>query len=257
MPEATPFNALGEGGNGALPNCLPKVNVTLYDLWSTASGYNKDDYDGAVPLTPVSIDASLVAVCKLYFNSRLAVVDGSYEDEDGPVSSVTEVQVGVDTVGDIIPEPKSRTCFSANNTRGQSSDGSVSVQIHAAVYRMYAGLTTNEDNFIGYGLRGGPKDSESLAHTISVQSQPGPYAYVDFGGFSNFGSTTRRITDNAYLEIGGIHGVFRCVATDGFGKDGTVDAALLYAESYEDEGGGRFKRARAEIVSMDFFTYPA
>lgn len=150
MATATPFKALG-AGNG-FPSILPRVNVSQYDNYETLS---------------------LEQAMMLYWNllsatSGLLTASMSTSNNDGGSDSLNKSKSN--QIFSITPEPKERLekfpsispkggSFFTTTTQNEeaeffrvgSAGGSGSVSV-PAIRKLYNGVTTNEANFIGYGI---------------------------------------------------------------------------------------------------------
>jgi hypothetical protein len=179
MPVAEKFKALG-AGNG-FPYCLPKVNVLDFTKWTTLSGFNNES--GGTP-TQTQIDNSFALALKLFWNlngitfdvvethtlvpsnnySVTVEIDGSTAVDNSPLTyeedgtSITWANLGGDTVKEN-QEPKERVSYRSGSIYKSMyranegyNDYSCSLQ-YLRIVRMYDGVTTNEDNFVGYGVR--------------------------------------------------------------------------------------------------------
>jgi hypothetical protein len=188
MPTATAFTALGVG-NG-FPFCLTKVDVSPNDYWVTLGNFNKDDSAAGNP-SEADIDSSLKNAMKLLWNLNGITLDGVETDSRPSVNnySVTAVIDG-STAVDTTPytndkdetaiawinleraddptgfpvvkenqEPKDRACYksgSINRLMYRADEGYTDYSSslwYSRIIRMYDGVTTDEDNFVGYGAQ--------------------------------------------------------------------------------------------------------
>ena len=168
MPTAESFNALGYG-NGFM-SCLTKVDVSGKDFWTTLSGVNKD--------SPATSDALIEESRRLamlfYWNSyQLNITTYSYYDDGisveiyDPFPPPTPVAIntveykwdrsaGENVAGEFTP--KSRVCdIDDYIVLYDFYEGPIDRRERVwfspyNVIRMYNGATTNEDNFVGFGL---------------------------------------------------------------------------------------------------------
>ena len=168
MRTAESFNALGYG-NGFM-SCLTKVNVSTKDFWTTLSGVNKD--------SPATSDALIEESRRLamlfYWNSyQLNITTYSYYDDGisveiyDPFPPPTPVAIntveykwdrsaGENVAGEFTP--KSRVCdIDDYIVLYDFYEGPIDRRERVwfspyNVIRMYNGATTNEDNFVGFGL---------------------------------------------------------------------------------------------------------
>ena len=108
MPIAEPFST--NGAYNGFPSCFDKVDVSGFDFWITASGYNKDD--SAQAPTQSQIDQSLQAAGKLFWNLHKVTLDTFYDEW-----SFSELS---------IEEPNKRIC-------GDGSRGEVKTDLNTFV----------------------------------------------------------------------------------------------------------------------------
>jgi len=181
MPIAQKFKALG-AGNG-FTFCPEKFNVSGLTHWVTLGNFNKDDSAAGDP-SDAGIDLSLNNAIKLFWNLNGITLDGEEVDSRSTVNdySVT-VEIDGSTAVDNSPltyeedgtsirwtnlgggivkenqEPKERASYRSGSIfksmyRADESynDYSCSLQ-YSSIIRMYNGDTTNEDNFVGYGVQ--------------------------------------------------------------------------------------------------------
>lgn len=247
MPEAEPFTALGRG-NG-LPFCPFKRNVSSFDYWVTLGNYKKTDADADVAVTQTEINLSLTNAMKLFWNlnsmDSTANWAGSGTYDPPPTVSNPELS----------QEPIERVCLGAGESQGNGriveyiSGELVSVAMSLKIVRMYNGVTTDEDNFVGYGVdRGATSSSDAFR------------AYGNIGngeaevGASSWGDAyTFRILDDAgYTEISGIPFFARAASLDNPpNTNGSVSLSPLRAQITSS-----FGTTTAEITGFDFYTYP-
>ena len=159
MPTADSFFALGMG-NG-FPFCPTKVDVTEVDsggndvwpMWSTIDGYNKDTTEDRTAAG--IIESKRLAMLYVWNTYHLtgSVTVGS--------DSLLNVNSEDDTQSGDPLTPKSRVCLDGNDRFGQGieaedADGypiaSLVLEVPLSVTAMYDGSTSNESNFIGYGI---------------------------------------------------------------------------------------------------------
>ena len=211
MPIAYPFSTLGKL-NG-LPGCVPKVDISNFDHWITASGYSKDDFDAAIDVTQEQIDQSLHKIGRLYWNLyRITCLTGILSN---PNSTLTEVIVsGWDATQDPPPppdpvQPKDRVCGGVLTRGGNTAPnlGDIDLRLDTGFSRMYNGSTDDEANFIGYG--GAFIDtaySIDPTGTIATWYLPvGGDPASHLGGYSTDNFSGGVIYEYAYVDIQGIH----------------------------------------------------
>ena len=171
MPTATPFNFAGNtsGGFGSgFPFCPSKVNVadrgdgSPYDYWTTLSGWSKVSTPADDAAKATSISESLTLAMKIFWNyNGLSALD-EYINIGGSSSSYSST---IDMDGgeylDVLFQgngfssfenkaPNERVCY--NSFSAVSVDQVLSFDIN--IIRMYDGITTDESNFVGYGISG-------------------------------------------------------------------------------------------------------
>ena len=205
MPIAYPFSTLGKL-NG-LPGCVPKVDVSGFDYWTTASGYSKDDFDASTAVTQEQIDQSLHKIGRLFWNLyrlEIGTRDSKYDPQP-----VTEVIVKGDQAEAI--QPKDRVCKGSLSEEGPpyfSARANLLLDpLEPGFARMYKGATDDEENFIGYGLgpinwiHGSPLETYLIEEIVAD-------AYVGLGGYKRNETDTGRTHHYSYIEMNDIHMVF-------------------------------------------------
>jgi hypothetical protein len=177
MPTADSFFALGMG-NG-FPFCPPKVDVSSDDLWSTIDGYNKSS-TGTRTAAGI-IESKRLAMLYVWNTYQ---INGSVAVGSDSLSNVNSED---DTSsGNPLP-PKLRVCLDGSDGFGdqietEDADGfpvaSLALDVPLSVTAMYNGSTSNESNFIGYGI------ADSASDGIYAESEDlagfGDYAWVQF-----------------------------------------------------------------------------
>ena len=146
MPEARPFST--NGVYNGLSGCPPSVDVSGFDYWTTASGYNKDSVGSP---TQSQIDQSLHNVGKLFWNLHKVNVDTFYDTNTLTEQFVTGIENG--GVDDAI-QPDERVCGGSLSTDNvdEFAIGQIDLLQTSGMVRMYNGATTDETKFIGYGF---------------------------------------------------------------------------------------------------------
>ena len=257
MPVAYPFSTLGKL-NG-LSGCVPKVDVTPYDYWITASGYSKDDFDASVAVTQDQIDQSLHAIGRLYWNLyRVTCATGLVSI---PSSMLTEVIVSgwdapIDPIQPDPIQPKDRVCRGPMTRGGDTYPnlGDVSLCLESrpwsdfsetlpAFARFYKGDTTDEENFIGFGLGKITWNSQD-PHLIAPIAQWYIDVFIDpqsfLGGYADDTVGSGRKKEFAYVERGGIYMLWLGVISDdsplGPGITTHVDSDTLRAWLVDSSG---------------------
>ena len=271
MPVATPFAALGRG-NG-FPFCPAKVNVlnnsfdnTEYYSWSTLGGTNKTNI-GTLSESEktANIQASFINAMKLFWNlyeiNGSATADLFLESIITLNSSVTKAEQPVNH------EPSDLVCETENlfeaddpkdggdlNGDGFDDDTTTNARIRARIIpvRMYYGETTDESNFIGYGIapNGGIESyafandnafvfnsSTSIVTLFSLEAIEDTRTEVDFNPY---------IVDYDVVTLNGIPFVSKAEGNS------TADATALTATGASTYGD---MDTAASITSLDFYTY--
>tara|TARA_E500000305_G_C4017061_1_gene236368 strand:- start:968 stop:1753 length:786 start_codon:yes stop_codon:yes gene_type:complete len=261
MPTATSFTALGRG-NG-FPLCLEKVDVSGYDRWTTLGGVSKESPSP----TDAKISTSLVNAMKLYWNlySLKGTCSVSGTDADGVTisSSVDEVVADFkDHDGVKHSKPNERVCITGvpgtedfeldfkSSLGGQfQADAQLVIGIDFEFMRFYNGETTDENNFIGYGLEsflGDPDRSDAVSGNDS---------------FMNF-TASARYTDEDDV-IGNSAGAYDCIGsvveeedTDWTYSYATISGITFVRATFDYfQGSSPEPTKEATIDSIDFYTY--
>ena len=196
MPNAQDFKAIGRG-NG-FSYCPQKVNVSSYNSWCTLSGHTSG------PASQESINASLKAAMQLHWNSNLLVGSASYTFSDSDGNSAT---ASVSDTKPVVETPRERVCKSQVGTGkiGSGTPGIGGASANAAlsfkIVRMYNGSTSDEGNFVGYGVintaTADPDDPLATYNGILIQGTNNiltEFANVSLVSFTNsfsFTSDTR------------------------------------------------------------------
>jgi hypothetical protein len=232
-------------GNG-FPFCLSKIDVSGYDKWTTLGGWNKTSVG-----TPNHSEIGLNQASKLWwmFNGVTAqgqkFVSGiedesvtvSVDHENHPNSGTDAGPPFVEYTSTNFVDPKYRICESFVSARANATVSGLSVTYNATdeyypedefsatatIFRLYNGETSNESNFVGYGvgaLNSGFSrtagviraryESTDVVLTAALIADYGneDSAYVDLNGFhfvcGAFTSTLRTltITNNADISSG-------------------------------------------------------
>lgn len=248
MPTADSFTALGMG-NG-FPFCPTKLDVTetdsggydVWPMWSTIDGYNKDSTG---PRTAVGIaESRRLAMLYVWNTYQLAGSVAVGSDSLLNVNSEDDTQSG-----NPLP-PRSRVCLDGNDVFGdyveaEGADGfliaSLALDVPLSVTAMYDGSTSNESNFIGYGIADANWDG------IAAYSEDfgfGDYVWVQFkcvgvasdsDCYTNDGieyCTIKRDSQYTSLSMGGetFHGVGVAeISNLGIGGISAVDGSTMSA----------------------------
>lgn len=247
MQTATKFAALG-AGNG-FPSCLPKVNVAVYDYWTTFSGVNRDNPSTSDALIAESINLGM----KLYWNLYSCVAPtnvtfsstGSFPDESSSVSYL-------DVSSHPRAEPMKRICGWATVSESESSSpsGRTSCQLLMRTIsgvRMYNGVTTDEGNFVGIG------HGSSNVVITSGSASGLAVSRVSIVGYINESTNSGSVVyDYAYVTLSGLH--FVCEARAGGSTSASANAAGLTASATRSFPSSTLS-STSTITSLDFYTY--
>lgn len=151
MPVATKFEA--EGVDNGFPVCLDKVDVSdrgdgqPYDYWITLGGFKKGD---AGPPTDQQIYDSLRNAMKLFRNYNGHSVDIDFSGDS------TTLTIDIEQDSATAPfEPKDRVCSDSGWSAARLIENAGYLHITGVgilVKRMYNGSTSDESNFVGYGV---------------------------------------------------------------------------------------------------------
>jgi hypothetical protein len=254
MPTAQPFNALGKG-NG-FPFCVTnKINVSFasYD-WITLGGTRK----GNTP-TDAEIHTSFVNAVKIFWNTNelLCSVESSKTSTSLPPIIYRKDSIFNSTTDP--EEPKDRACERdngayANGYSAGQNNGLISGVINLGIARMYNGDTSDENNFVGYGLQSG-----FVVQAISETESDGTGNPTGRCRVTINVSSRVIASDTAYITLSGFPlacGV-TCIAEQ-FESDGSVstssDASTASGSasySNDDISGS----VSASITGLDLYTY--
>ena len=157
MPTATPFTALGRG-NG-FPFCVTiKRDVSAFFKWTTLGGTQK----GSSPSNS-EIQTSLANAVKIFWNTNQLLCSVASSKTSIALPSIIYRKEGSSFINPTTDpeEPKDRVCERNSQTAYKNlyvagpNNGTITGSINLAIMRMYDGNTSNEGNFVGYGLTGG------------------------------------------------------------------------------------------------------
>ncbi len=240
MPTADKFST--NGAYNGFPSCFDKVDVSEFDFWITASGYNKDD--SAQAPTQSQIDQSLQAAGKLFWNLHKVTLDTFYDEW-----SFSEQLIG---------EPNKRVCGGV--IRGEVKTDlntfvktSVDLSQTSGIQRFYNGATTDEANFIGYGfglidLEAGIYQADSTIST-SADDLDVTHSLVWLGGYG-MDYDTGHTDVYEYVERSDIHFLF---AGHAQGSWAEVDAETLMAKTSNFQNDAIY--TKAQITGLEFWDY--
>jgi hypothetical protein len=272
MPTADSFIALG-AGNG-FPFCPTKVDVTEVDsggndvreMWSTIDGYNKDTTNAR---TAAGIAESR-RLARLYVWNLYEII-GLASASSTSITSANSEDHGPN--GGSFP-PKDRVCLGNKGIENEddfyNNDGfqiaKLLIDSHLSITAMYEGSTSNESNFIGYGIGtdnlGGIK-SEVLDITLL------DYAFVELKWFglesevdcyTDGGDTYCNVKRNSQytsLSMGGetFHGVGVAEAMNLFAPGSpSVNGSALSVSSFITDFVDDFSIS-ASLSSLTAYTY--
>jgi hypothetical protein len=265
MPTADSFTALGMG-NG-FPFCPAKLDVSSRDLWSTIDGYNKDSTDDRTAAG--IIESKRLAMLYVWNSYQLT---GSVTAGSGSLSNVNSED---DTQSGYPLTPKSRVCLNSNDGFGEGieaedADGypiaSLGLDVPLSVTAMYDGSTSDESNFIGYGIADANWDG------IVAYSEDfgfGDYVWVEFKcvGFAPYSDcytndgieycTIKRDSQYTTLSMGGetLHGVGVAeISNLGIGGSSSVNGNTMSASCLFGYGPDGIS-ASASLSSLTAYTY--
>jgi hypothetical protein len=272
MPIAQKFKALG-AGNG-FPFCLNKIDVSdrgdgePFDYWVTLGGFKKTD-EGSP--SQAQIDLSLRNAMKLFWN--INKLEGSVTDEEDTILvnpgdlTIANLDIDAEDYGSLTVngsdfsnypsstfEPKDRVCsqnFVVEKNQGDAPFQSglyFYLNMEPAVFRMYDGSTTDEDNFVGYGC--GLVDAMSFAEEVEFRLSS-IAQFID----------DDEISQAEYVTLSGIDFVATAEASGGWkftgpGAISNFDLVNLTVEDVYDLGGGDTITWRIKIDALEFYTYP-
>ena len=263
MPTADTFRARGR--RNGFPFCLPKVDVSIYDNWITLGGVSSGT------ATDAQINTSFVNAMKLWWNSYSVTGSFSASTSAGSIShSNKEVIIKRDSETDALT-PIRRTCFGTSSSSSTTLSSSFSDEIAGEfeepasgslsfggfnfVVRMYDGVTTDESNFVGYGV-------SQLCRVESSASVFGEstFAEVDIRVASYLNGTTSSGTapdgtgfDNKVFQTNLSSIPFRSKTNCSANFPQTVQASELSGTANTTTPNG--VSASASISSIDFWTY--
>jgi len=262
MPTASAFTALG-AGNG-FPFCPSRVDVTdaegggnyAWEMWSTIDGYNKDSTEDRT--VAGIIESKRLAMLYIWNTYQLTGEVVVSSDSVSNVNSEDHALHG-DPDADPIPlPPKSRVCLPGNGGFGdyieiEDADGNavanLSIEVPLMVTAMYDGITSEEENFIGYGIAE-PGKTGIYAFSDDLAGF-GDYVYVEFhctargpesDCFSGEFCTTKRDSQYTSISMGDetLHGVgvaeLSNLEAGGFPtiNGSTLSATTLFLSSYSE-----------------------
>tara|TARA_B100000989_G_C19491332_1_gene449955 strand:- start:52 stop:894 length:843 start_codon:yes stop_codon:yes gene_type:complete len=175
MPTTRSFHA--KGRRNAFPYCLIKSDISSFSHWVTLGGYQKTAADAGTSVTQDQINLSFANGMKLFWNTYRFNID---IEVVGTNSGSTETYtksffktgfiLTLDTSTGLYDdsEPFERVCafadappgnplFLGSTITNREDVGNFFVnraQYDISIHQYYNGSTSNESNFIGYGLGG-------------------------------------------------------------------------------------------------------
>ena len=278
MPETIKF--MSDGMGNGFPFCLSKFDVTsyfdeldeeyrAYDYWTTLSGYNKDA-EGA-PTDKQIHDSHKLAMKLFWMVSKLNAPTEAFKDTEFEYETTYDLSISSSDTSNLPDwqkphdEPRTRVCISSPwlllpSVYDRDGNGAAYIWCNLEITRMYKGATTDEANFIGYGVNQyrGDYQGDSTAFYSRGYADGIARARVQLhsaGREETYSSlTTERAT--GYVTISDMHFVADCYAfalnyTDYPGTR-TVDVSTASAEAMSPLGYS----ASAEVSSLEFHPKP-
>jgi len=278
MPTAKPFTVFGRG-NG-LESCISRVPLNFRfspgsgnEMWTTLAGVNSNN--------PVAsqdqIDESLRLAYNLVYNTyqfkgscrAYSIEDGSLEWDD-TVNDIVLKKAGAGDEGNnaINPsEPIDRVCNSASNFFITDSQR---IRVQARI-----------SNSIGLMTHNGEIDGDLMGYTMFAPFFSPLCGFFGNRSFAGSANVSLHTTDsdlqseptlpdgvpstirqkNAFVQLGGMHFIARCLVDDGEDYTVTLEPENLLAESRIQFTGGSGSvdtldaSSRSQITDIDFYTY--
>jgi hypothetical protein len=226
MPDASKFTTLG-----FFPFCLSKVNVSSYDYWQTLGGTRKGSSPSESQLA-AEINLSLKNAMKLFWNT--SELTGEASAIGGGVSVI------LTSSGEVTTEPEDRECWQSYPLQWDFDNDAV-MGMRMKPYRMYDGATSDESNFVGYGVSGSFASSTADAANVDVHIGS---ASILTGFYDE--------EESAYVTVSGIPMVCDAYADSWFGDPVTLNAAGLSASGSQ---GGTDYLASIDSDGIKFYSY--
>jgi hypothetical protein len=317
MPIATKFEA--EGVDNGFPHCLPKVDVSSYDYWTTLSGYNKNATEAP---TDQQIYESKRLASAWYWNLDKVNLEAAANDDDfygAPgnepyytISSESHATTYADygySAGVISHTPRDRICL--DQDYGVTEDPTLASDKYWLIYRdswfpaedgpyifspiktlldtrnvarLYNGVTTDEANFVGYGLENRPirldtGEVEDRFQTpfIITDRDSYPIPYTDVAATLYLGCYADEITNVVGAHIADIDYTEVPIvgSTDSFHMVCQVDVRVDIAQTYNStldaanrelyyfatdpdvgqDGPSEYFEYRMQVFDMELYTY--
>lgn len=267
MPTAQPFTAIGKRGSG-LSQCLPRVDVDDYHIWTTLGDINIDSGTPTEEQIRECIEISKQRMFDLYYNWH--TIKGSSNlnqiDPDEPLNtyerSVTDLvfQEGDNWDGDEI-QPKKRVCAVEFKRVKSDPDGSVALEATIATTLNncdFVAMYLN-NQLVGYGLgQAVHPDPRSSPVGAGAGGYGNLYTTVCIGGYQkddNSAESSSRKYDIAITTLpnstNGDNYPVVCEAI-AFGIQGTQspNASILYAGATSVESS-----CLSQIDGIESWTY--
>ena len=270
MPPATEFTALGVG-NG-FPFCPAKVDVSVYDYWTSLGGWSEVNEPINEASKKASIEKSRRLAMALFWN-----LDGwtgrLYYESFGPLIEITSLSMKDDdwtrgrdsfsayplTGGDVDdPEfdPMDRVCykrFDAKKYLSSDPDDDIGdfFRIFPDIVRMYEGDTGDEDNFRGYGFSdiGSVFGYETFVIRFESYANGTPATPTQTDEDISYTEIPTNITDLSIPCVGKIEQGLAFEIPEDFNTYSWEDLDFAFEDEFEAFG--------FRIDSLDFYTYPA
>jgi hypothetical protein len=278
MPETIKF--MSDGMGNGFPFCLSKFDVTsyfdelseeyrAYDYWTTLSGYNKDA-EGA-PTDKQIHDSHKLAMKLFWMVSKFNAPTEASKDTEFEYETTYDLSISSSDTSNLPDwqkphdEPRTRVCMSSPSlllpsVNDRDGSGGVLIWSNLELTRMYKGATTDEANFIGYGVNQyrGDYQGDSTAFYIRGSADGIATAGVRLYSAGREETYSSLVTERAtgYVTISGMHFVADCFAyarnyTDYPGTR-TVDVSTASAEAMSPLGYS----ASAKVSSLEFHPKP-
>ena len=260
MPTATPFNALG-AGNG-LTYCPSRRDVSSDGKWTTLGGWSKINTPVDDAAKAQSIANSLTQAMKLFWNLNgftgtvreeylspsFPTVEETFtlymESDDYEYTNWNKTAGGTDS--DVNKKPKERVCYYSFAAGKLDPFGGFfdTIGLEVQIQRLYDGVVTDEDNFVGYGFNG--------IFEITID------AFEFFDLHSYYGANPYGLTE--YVEFSGAHYVASLEASSQSGFPDTnysiaVEAVSGNVVGNYSEGNPVTYKSTHTIEPLDFYTY--
>lgn len=226
------------------PMQLAKVDVSGFDLWSTLGGTTNSNIGSLTDAQlAANLNTSLANAGKLYW--RLYALNGTSRGDSASINSTVDLITGFDLPIDRMRSPFGNEIIGG----GGAANGELAVGFanHSAIggfVRMYNGVTTDEANFVGYGMESDNADLTVLTPGINISdSGTGSFCYVyvcSYANITTFGAGQDADTD--YSEFQGIPIVADVYAS---GTGALVSAAALSSST---------DLISVSLDSMEFYT---